>query len=265
MNTAAPPIGRLPAATDPWLLSVVIPAQRSALALADTLERLGSLPGGSPHEIIVVESAADDATWAELQRLSRDWQRDSRLVTLRSAKGLGAAYRAGVRASRGNRVLLTADDLPFGTSDVEAVLACRSLPSFAIGSRTHPRSRVPRSLPRRIATATSRLARRATLGLDVGDPRGTFVIEGDLARRLVAGTTLPGPGMTTELVTLASRDGTAPVELPVALRRRGTRRRGAGLRDVAGAARSGVDLLRLRHRLGRGHRVVRLPQDPRSA
>ena len=36
------------------------------------------------------------------------------LRLLRSAKGMGNAYRAGIAASRGERVVLTADDLPFG-------------------------------------------------------------------------------------------------------------------------------------------------------
>src|SRR5690606_31800145 len=113
-----------------------------------------------PYEIIVVENGSDDDTWDLLERLQKTWEAPTRLVVLRSERGIGAAYRAGVAASRGDRVLLTADDLPFGTSDVEAVLACRSLPGFAIGSKAHPRSRVRRGPARRVATRIFRIARR---------------------------------------------------------------------------------------------------------
>jgi hypothetical protein len=157
-------------------------------------------------------------------------------------------------------VLLTADDLPFGTSDVEAVLACRSLPRFAIGSKAHPRSRVRRTVLRRVATRVFRVARRTVLGLDVGDTQGTFVIEGDLARRLVAGTTIPGFGMTTELVALADRDGATPVELPVVLQPypHGASR----IHWVSDSTRMMLDLLVLRRRLGpRRPAVITLPTE----
>jgi len=256
MNAAVPPSLAAPAVTRPWVLSVVVPACNARTTLPETLARLGSLPGGAPHEIIVVENGSVDGTWDLLESLLETWDEPSHLVALRSGKGLGAAYRAGVAASRGDRVLLTADDLPFGTSDVEAVLACRSLPPFAIGSKAHPRSRVRRNLARRVATSAFRTARRALLGLDVGDTQGTFVIEGDLARRLVADTTIPGFGMTTELVALAARYGARPVELPVVLRRSDGPSR---VHFVSDSARMMADLLRLRRRMRRLRDVVVLP------
>jgi dolichyl-phosphate beta-glucosyltransferase len=259
MNAVATPDVHSPAMIRPWSLSVVIPARNAVRTLPGTLARLERLPGGAPHEIIVVENGSRDGTRELLERLRRDWRQESRLVVLHSEKGIGAAYRAGVSASHGNRVLLTADDLPFGTSDIRAVLACRALPRFAIGSAAHPRSRVRRSLMRRMATTAFRLSRNAVLGLKVGDTQGTFVIEGQLARRLVAGTTIRGFGMTTELVALAAREGTSPVELPVVLSRRasGTSR----LRWISGRGRMVLDLLRLRLRLGAMRTVVVLPDE----
>jgi glycosyltransferase involved in cell wall biosynthesis len=247
----------------PWMLSVVVPACNAEPTLQQTLARLRHLPGGPPFEIIVVENGSDDGTWELLERVQKGWEAGSELIALRSEKGIGAAYRAGVGVSRGDRVLLTADDLPFGTSDVEAVLACRSLPRFAIGSKAHPRSRVRRTRPRRLATAVFRVARRAVLGLDVGDTQGTFVIEGQLARRLVAGTKIPGFGMTTELVLLAAQDGAAPVELPVVFREgRGTSR----IRWVSDSARMMLDLVRLRRRMEtRAHNVITLLPDPSAS
>lgn len=256
MNGTPPPEVHEPADPRPWLLSVVLPARDAAGLLERTLPRLTRLPGGAPLEIVVVESGSRDDTWDRLLKLRRDWTAAPELVVLRSPRGQGAAYRAGVAASRGDRVLLTSVGLPFGVSDVEAVLACRTTPDFAIGSPAHHRSRVRQSLPRRALDRAMRIARRAVLGLRVGDTHGTFVIEGDLARRLVARTSVTGPAMTTELVALAVREGIAPVELPVVLApRAGATRRFAGGVDTV------LDLLRVRHRLGRRRRVVVLPDE----
>jgi hypothetical protein len=246
--------------TQPWVLSVVVPACNAVGSLQTTLEQLLRLPGGAPHEIVVVENGSDDGTWELLERLQKSWDTPTRLIALRSERGIGAAYRAGVAVTTGDRVLLTADDLPFGVSDLEAVLACRALPRFAIGSKAHPRSRVPRGVLRRLATEVFRVARRLVLGLKVGDTQGTFVIEGELARRLVAATSVSGFGMTTELVALAARHGTEPVELPVVLEGRPAPTRVRFAVDGLGML---ISVLQLRRRLGPMHRprMIILPTD----
>ena len=201
----------------PWALSVVVPACNATATIESTLAQLAAPPGGAPLEILVVENGSQDETWDLLERIQKNWDCDTALVTLRSERGIGAAYRAGVAASSGNRVLLTADDLPFGTSDLAAVLTYLPLPAFAIGSKAHPLSRVSRNRRRRLATWTFRLARRLILGLEVGDTQGTFVIEGGLARELVGQTTMDGFGMTTELVALAVNQELRPIEVPIVL------------------------------------------------
>ena len=259
MNQAWQPDLDLAPRTQAWVLSVVVPACNASGSLEATLTQLLRLPGGPPHEIVVVENGSEDDTWDLLERLQKTWAAPTRLIALRSERGIGAAYRAGTAVTTGDRVLLTADDLPFGTSDVEAVLACRNLPQLAIGSKAHPRSRVPRSLARRTATEVFRVARRLVLGLKVGDTQGTFVIEGELARRLIAGTAVTGFGMTTELVALAARHGTEPLELPVVL--------DSGPAPTRVRFADGVEMLvslvRLRRRLGpmRRPRVIILPAD----
>jgi dolichyl-phosphate beta-glucosyltransferase len=261
MDAALPFDVDLTVHTSPWVLSVIVPACNAMASLEQTLEHLVVLPGGPPHEIVVVENGSDDGTWDLLRRLRASWPHPATtLVALRSERGIGAAYRAGVAASTGDRVLLTADDLPFGTSDVEAVLACRTMPSFAIGSKAHPRSRVPRGLARRVATGLFRVARRIALGLDVGDTQGTFVIDGELARSLVASTTVVGFGMTTELVALAARQGEQLIELPVVLDAPITPSR---IRWFSDGLEMIVSLYQLRRRLGSHHRrrVIVLPSD----
>ncbi|MDQ1288529.1 MAG: hypothetical protein QG622_2094 [Actinomycetota bacterium] len=257
MNPARQTDLDLPEQNRIWLLSVVVPACNASGSLRETLARLKALPGGSPHEIVVVENGSTDDTPSVVERIQKEWDGPTRLIALTSERGIGAAYRAGVAVTTGDRILLTADDLPFGVSDVEAVLACRSLPRFAIGSKAHPRSRVPRTLTRRAATEFFRVARRLVLGLRIGDTQGTFLIEGDLARSLVARTSVTGFGMTTELVALATRGGTTALELPVVLEERPAPTR---IRFWMDGGEMLVSLLQLRRRLGPRRRPRVAPQ-----
>jgi hypothetical protein len=251
MNLGRQPHREVSRQTRPWDLSVVVPACNAERTLESTVHQLLRLPGGAPHEIVVVENGSSDATGELLQRLQASWAAPTRLVVLSSERGIGAAYRCGVAVTTGDRVLLTADDIPFGSSDVQAVLACRALPRFAIGSKAHPRSRVPRSTVRRLGTAVFRTARWLALGLRVGDTQGTFLIEGDLARRLVAETSVRGFGMTTELVALAMRNGVHPIELPVVLEGSTGPTR---VRFAADGVAMLLTLVQLRRRLGPPHR-----------
>src|SRR4051794_14370702 len=113
MNGATPPEVSEEADPRPWALSVVLPARDAAGLVERTLTRLTRLPGGAPLQIIVVESGSRDDTWERLLTIRRDWTASPELVLLRSDRGPGAAYRAGVAASRGDRVLLTSVGLPF--------------------------------------------------------------------------------------------------------------------------------------------------------
>ena len=60
-----------------------------------------------------------------------------------SAKGMGRAYRRGISVSTAPLVVFSADDLPFGTSDLDYWWAHPTV-GLAIGSKAHPDSQVDR-------------------------------------------------------------------------------------------------------------------------
>jgi hypothetical protein len=131
---------------------------------------------------------------------------------------MGNAYRAGIAASRGARVVLTADDLPFGFDDLEA--AEHVDPAFhpvVIGSKGHRDSDVDRGLLRIVLSWGFWLLRHLVLGMRTLDPQGTFVLAGDWARQIGPRLTEPGYLVTTELCHLAERGGVQPLEVPVRL------------------------------------------------
>lgn len=203
-------------------LSVVIPAYNSGAVLDATVRRFADYFSGRCVEIIVVENGSTDNTADVCAALAKSWSwPDVTFRPMSSDKGMGAALRAGTLASRGQRILLTADDLPFGFGDIEGadrVMAeLGSVPPAVIGSKAHRQSEVERGLLRSVMTGGFATLRRVVLGTRTGDPQGTFIVDGPLLRRIAPALTEQGFLFTTELDYALELAGLRPVEVPIRL------------------------------------------------
>jgi dolichyl-phosphate beta-glucosyltransferase len=236
-------------------LSYIVPAHNSEEVIEDTLQQLATRFAGRQTEILVVENGSTDDTPALLRDAEAVWTRhDVTLRVLSTERGLGNALRHGIAESRGDRIFLGADDLPFGFDDlVEAELIDPNHHPVVIGSKGHPKSIVHRSPTRVLLTFGFRLLRRVILGMRTRDPQGTFVLDGAWARSVVARVHEPGYLFSTELCHLAECSGIVPVEVPVRLRpSHGSHTSRVQLRDVW---RMGAGLLTVRRRHGAGPAV----------
>lgn len=235
-------------------LSVVIPARNAGALVEGTVELLANRLAGQRAELLVVENASTDDTFERCRRLAERWSDPTiELSVLRSEAGMGNALRTGALASRGAAVLLTADDLPFGTDDLAAADQLRAeadgvLPPVIIGSKAHPDSRVNRGVLRALFTRGYATLRRVVLGMQTGDPQGTFIVEGALLRQLAPHLVEPGFLFTTELAYVAELLGIPPVEVPVSLRAgHGAHKSRVSIADAVTMA-GGLRRLRRRHR-----------------
>jgi uncharacterized protein (TIRG00374 family) len=232
-------------------LSVVIPAHNCGALIDDTVHRLTNRLGNRLSEIIVVENGSIDDTWRHCLDLQAAWNHPTAcLIVLQSPRGMGNALRAGTLASRGRSVLLTADDLPFGFDDIDAadhlLAETGELPAIIIGSKAHPDSVVNRGFTRDLLTAGFAVMRRLVLGMRTGDPQGTILMDGDLARTFAEQAAEPGFLYSTELVHLAEAEGIRPTEVAVSLRSdHATHPSRVSLADVWAMA---IGLFRLRSR-----------------
>lgn len=226
-------------------LTIVVPAHNSGAALAHTVSTLTAAWPDLSAEIVIVENASTDDTLATARQLAADHSDEVRVIC--SEKGLGQAYAAGIREARGTSVLLTADDLPFGLSDVTSWLAAgeTTRDHVCVGSKAHPRSRVPRSWLRRLMTAVFAVERRVVLGMDIRDTQGTIFAPRRWLQAQLPRLEERGYLFSTELLYAATLQGMAvtelPVDLDVTLRRAST----VSLRD---AWQMFAGLLRLRSR-----------------
>lgn len=233
-------------------LGVVIPLHNSAGVVTRTVEAwMAFLPEGSGQLYLVENGSADD-TWERCCEL-QDRFGQHRVVALRSEKGMGNALDAGILASTEDYVLLSADDLPFGFTDVASAIAEGWTEPVLIGSKAHPHSEIGRSRKREVISSGFRFARRTILFSRVGDSQGTFLLNGAWARKIAPRLKETGFLFTTELVYAAELQKVAIVEVPVQLAdHHGQKRTSIHKRDVIDM---GLGLLRIRSRRGRLRRV----------
>lgn len=204
------------AATTSFELSFIIPTRNGADVLPETLKLLGAeLKDGD--EVIIVENGSTDDTTAVVEAIAQEWPHASAVVLTHSAPGLGEALRAGVLASRGRRLLLSADDLPFGFTDMAEFEKLPASTVVAVGSKAHPDSVVTRSRLRTIQSRIFRFLRSSLLQSRVGDSQGTLWVDGDWGREFALASREDGLMWTTELVLAAEQQGHRVAEVPVVL------------------------------------------------
>lgn len=197
------------------MFTLVIPFHSDVVRLEQTFERIRDRERFGIAEVLLCHNGrrlCDDVWGALSLRLPPGV---SLLHT--DAAGIGAGYRLGIANATQPTLVLSASDLPFGFSDIEAFAASQPTPRFAIGSKLHPRSDV-KGYParRRFASHVFYATRALLLGASTPrDSQGTLLLETDLGRRLVRDVGADDYFFSLELVTLAARAGVAVTELPV--------------------------------------------------
>ncbi|MBP3034797.1 glycosyltransferase family 2 protein [Arthrobacter sp. zg-ZUI100] len=224
-------------------LSVVIPVHNSGPVLAPAIQQWRRYLQEGRTQIIIVENGSSDESYQTALENAVDTPYVS-FEVMQSPKGMGNALRCGIAASKGRRVLLTADDLPFGFSDLEGAAALDEEPLLIIGSKAHPQSQAGRGLMRSLSTGGFKAARRLILGSRVGDSQGTMNVDGEWIRQMHQKFDDPGFLFSTQLVLAAETQKQTIAEVPVTLTVvQGDKETSVTLKDVL---KMGLGLGRLR-------------------
>jgi dolichyl-phosphate beta-glucosyltransferase len=228
-------------------LTYVVPVHNAAAVLEGAMERLvHGLPGQTIELLLVENGSSDDSAMVCGQLAQRAWPDGVSVRALQSPKGMGHAYRTGMKVAQGHLWVLTAADLPFGVSDLNALRALDPTPRVAVGSKAHPQSRNGSATGRRALSAGFRLLRGLLIGLWVGDSQGTILIEAGLGAELLPHLRCHDYLISAEILAWAQRFSVAPVEVPVDYPGGQTR---STVRPVRDSAAMAVGLWQLRGRL----------------
>jgi hypothetical protein len=156
-------------------LSVVIPAFNEAHRLPFSLPVLSdALHGLALHdaEVIVVDDGSVDDTAGIATELLRDLAK-SRVISLPSNNGKGAAVRAGVAAATGEAIVFMDADLASDVADLPLLLAALEEAEVALGSRRLGRG-VDRAVTRRLGSWAFHGISRRLVPLGLADTQCGF-------------------------------------------------------------------------------------------
>lgn len=205
-------------------LVYLLPVHNEQAVLGQNVARLRAhLERRGDAHVFLVENGSQDTSWTICQELAKQ----PHTSAFREERaGIGYAYHRGLtealdRFGPSDRTwaILTAADLPFGFTDLDAATVHleRGTARILMGSKAHPSSAVGRGAQRWLMSQTYRLARRALLGMRVGDSQGSIFLRLDLAATIVPGIASRGFFYSTELCQAAERAGETIEELPVTL------------------------------------------------
>jgi dolichyl-phosphate beta-glucosyltransferase len=225
-------------------LSVVVPAYNEEArltvtlpAMLDYLER-----AGKSAEILVVDDGSADAT----ARIAESFAgRGVRTLRLSRNTGKGAALRAGVLASSGERVLLTDADLSTPISELEKLEPHLDTADLVFGSRAVRGARIDHPQPRfrQFMGKTFNLMIRTLVAGGIHDTQCGFkLLDGRAARAVFADLLLDGFAYDVELLWLARRRGLRVVEVGVVWNHSPDSK----VHLLTDSARMALDILRIR-------------------
>jgi glycosyltransferase involved in cell wall biosynthesis len=217
-----------------WELTYILPVHNETATLRQSVtriyERLRTLSVAA-WRILLVENGSRDASAALVSTLAEEYARAHNggeppvLAFAEPEAGIGVGYYRGIqealdRFGEGDDhwIVLTAADIPFGFSDLEAFLAAQpSQPrvSVFIGSKAHPKSHVDTSPRRKLASAVFRALTWSVLRLKTRDSQGVFFLRASYAAMVCPSIRSRDFFYSTELVYRSERAGESIVELPV--------------------------------------------------
>lgn len=239
------------------VFSFVLPVHDDEDIVAPNVEmltaRLAEAPGS---DVFLIENGSRDGSWPACEAL-RGTRHGVGVVPHREARaGLGYAYARGVDEvlalhgpSTSRWAVLTATDLPFAFTDLERALPYLKRGVRAVaGSKAHPASQAWAGAQRYVMSVAYRRARRAILGMKIGDSQGSFFIRLDLLAATAPRVRSRDFFYTTELAYLIEREGETVTEVPVVLEQHQLVLANSSVRPLTHASRMLRQLVELRRR-----------------
>ncbi len=239
-------------------LSWVLPVHNNEAIIAPNVTTLATrLEGSTGAEIILVENGSADASWASCEA-ARGTRGSVEVLAYREPNaGLGHAYARGIAEvlerhgpSQSRWAVLTATDLPFAFTDLDAALPLMERGARVIaGSKAHASSKAWAGRQRFVMSIVYRAARRAMLRMSIGDSQGSFFVRLDLLAETAPLVRSRDFFYTTELAYLIEREGERAHEVPVVLEAHQLVAATSSVRPLKHASRMLSQLVELRRRL----------------
>ncbi len=199
------------------LLSIIIPAYNEERRLPDSMNKILAWRQTAPYdvEIVIVENGSSDRT----TEIAEDFARQHPgILVLHSAKGKGAAVRAGVYASAGQYLFICDSDLSMPIAEVEKFLPPQLIGyDVVIGSREAPGAhRYGEPAYRHFMGRVFNLIVRVLAVPGFHDTQAGFkMFKRETAREIFAYQTITGWTFDVEALYIARKRGKSITEAPI--------------------------------------------------
>ena len=167
------------------------------------------------YEILVVENGSTDNTLKELAKIK---VKNVRVITLKS-KGHGLAMKTSILQAKGENVLLTAIDLPFGFSDLQEMLKLSNQFDIIFGSKAHPKSLIYSPLLRKISSGIYRFLLRLFFAVKIGDTQGTVFLKKERILPILKNCDSENAFFSAQLAIFAVKEKLRITEVPVRMKK----------------------------------------------
>lgn len=194
-------------------ISLVFPVHNEAAIIEETVKKLLSYckKQGIKPEIIIAENGSSDSSREILRRLKYP---ELKTIFLKK-RGLGSAYRAGIKAAKFPIVYFSGVDLPFGCRDIMNCYRKIDEYDFIVGSKAHPKSKIKVNFKRKFTSSFLRLLLRIFLGLKTRDPQGSAMFRREKIIKFLRLCDSDDAFFQSQLVLQSERHGLKVVEIPV--------------------------------------------------
>jgi glycosyltransferase involved in cell wall biosynthesis len=195
-------------------VTIFIPAYNEEAILAASIDRLRAYLKDrdiTEYEIVLASNGSTDRT-VEIARACALGREDLQVIVL-DKRGVGLAFKEGVRRARHERVICLDLDLTVDLGFIESAAALLANADIVIGSKQTGAQQ--RSWIRRLASATFIVCARYLLGLGFTD----YSIGAKAYRKKIVRPYLrmlaDGSAYVVQLIAWAKRDGASITEIPI--------------------------------------------------
>lgn len=125
--------------SDLGLISIIIPAYNEENAIAETIEQVRTIMTASSYdyELIVVDDGSTDATGQRARKTG------VRVIRHDENRGYGASLKDGIRAAKGDWVVITDADGTYPNDRIPDLLKHAGEHDMVVGARTGDAARIP--------------------------------------------------------------------------------------------------------------------------
>jgi glycosyltransferase involved in cell wall biosynthesis len=164
-------------------------------------------------EILIVENGSTDNTLKQLRTIK---DKNVHVISLEK-KGHGLAMKTAILNSNSEFALLTAIDLPFGFSDLEAMLKIANKYDLIFGSKANPKSVIHSSLLRKSSSRIYRFLLKLLFNVKIGDTQGTVFLNRETLIPLLKYCDAANAFFSAQLAIFAQKQGLKMTEVPVVM------------------------------------------------